>query len=107
MYALYGVSNDDGSITWTKASGNYSPANLGTTDGRRLLLSIKAIRIGLILRTSLLEKEEVAPETVSVFGDLGEDLTISQEFSGEALRYRYRTLESTIPLRNLLNVSSN
>lgn len=107
MYALYGVSNDDGSITWTKAIGNYSPANLGTTDGRRRLLSIKAIRIGLILRTSLLEKEEVAPEAVSVFGNLGSDLTISQELSGEALRYRYRTLESTIPLRNLLNVSNN
>lgn len=108
MYALYGIRNSDGSVTWTTATGDYSPANLSAAGSAAFnrRLSIKAVRIGLILRTSLLEKEEVGPASIELFSDLGDALKVTQDIPASERNYRYRTVESTIPLRNMLAVSS-
>ena len=106
MYALYGIRGSDGSISWVKATGDYAPASLGANDDAAFqrLLSIKAVRIGFILRTSLLEREDVGPESITLFSDLGEDLEVTEEILLAERNYRYRTIESTIPLRNLLSI---
>ncbi|GAB1368706.1 hypothetical protein MASR1M42_12560 [Azonexus hydrophilus] len=107
MYALYGIRNSDGSISWNEATGVYAPASLGANDevAFKRLLSIKAVRIGLILRTSLLEKEEVGPSSIKLFSDLGSPVEITENIPSDERNYRYRTIESTIPLRNLLSIS--
>jgi type IV pilus assembly protein PilW len=111
LHALYGIDTDnDGRVdSWQDpgASGSaYSPAALtaGTNAAAAVIARIKAVRVGLILRTSLQEKEQVAPATLSLFSDLGAGLTYTRTLNaatGER-NFRYRVAESTIPLRNSL-----
>ena len=106
MRALYGVDNDNnGTIdTWVdpSSSSTYTLAALmaGDQTAAGLLQSIKAIRVGLITRTSLPERETVAPATLTLFSDLG--LTYTRTLTTAERVYRYRTIESTIPIRNTM-----
>jgi type IV pilus assembly protein PilW len=112
LHALYGVdTNGDGVIdTWVSpSSGTYTVANLtaGTATASALIKSIKALRIGLILRTDLPEKNAVAAtSSVKLFQSLVDadaslsGLVYTRTFSGAELNYRYRTVEATIPVRN-------
>ena len=104
MHALYGVDNDnDGTIdNWVDPSSSttYTLAALmaGDQTAASLLQSIKAVRVGLITRTSLPERTSVAPETLTLFSDVG--LTHTRTLTAAERVYRYRTIESTIPIRN-------
>lgn len=109
MHALYGVDNDgDRTVDeWVSAASgsDYARDKLtaGTSAARTLLQRIKAIRVGLILRTTLPEKtaaETSTPKTLTLFDDLGDGLKHEREFSGDALKYRYRKVEATLVLRN-------
>jgi type IV pilus assembly protein PilW len=67
------------------------------------------VRIGLILRTSLPERDVVSTKALTLFSDLGSTLTYTRTLktdTEDATRrerhYRYRTVELTIPLRNPL-----
>lgn len=109
MHALYGVDSDgNGTIDdWVSAASgsDYAIDKLtdGTSSARTLLLRIKAIRVGLILRTTLPEKtaEETSTSSkLTLFDDLGEGLKHERELSGDALKYRYRVVEATLVLRN-------
>ncbi len=111
MHALYGVDSDaDGVIdSWVKpsvlaSSGTYAWANLtaGTLDAGRLIFQIKAVRVGLIMRTSLKEKNQVSPASLSLFSDLGSSIQYSRSLSDDERYYRYRTVEGTIAIRNAL-----
>lgn len=109
MHALYGVDSDsNGTLdTWAKADGNFTPANLmaGTAAALKNLKSIKAIRIGLIMRTSTLEKDDVAPASLTLFPDLNSAVQLTRTFASGEKKYRYRTVETTIPLRNQIMLS--
>lgn len=109
MHALYGVDSDNnGTVdTWTQASGNFTPANLmaGTAAALIRLKSIKAVRIGLIMRTSTLEKDDVAPASLTLFPDLASSVQLTRTFASGEKKYRYRTVETTIPLRNQIMLS--
>lgn len=137
LHALYGIDkNCDGKISsdeWVSPTDStYSVANLMSgsmqettnqpidaaarltacstlTTANDYLQKILAIRIGLILRTSLPEKDAVSLNTLTLFSDLGDDLTYTRTLktdTQDATRleqhYRYRTVEMTIPLRNPL-----
>lgn len=108
LHALYGVDSDNnGTVeTWINPSTTttYTLAALsaGTTAAADLLKSIKAIRVGLILRTALQERNVVAPTSVSLFSDLGAGLEYVRTLETAEQNFRYRTLESTIPLRNTM-----
>ena len=108
LHALYGVDTDgDGKVNdWVSpSSGDYSLAALsaGTSAAAGLLKNIKAVRVGLILRTSLPEKDVVSPTKLKLFSDIdGGSLTYSRTLAGDEQKYRYRTIEATIPLRNNL-----
>lgn len=42
------------------------------------------------------------PASLSLFADLGSSLTYTRSLTTAERRYRYRTLETTLPLRNNL-----
>jgi len=106
LHALYGIdTSGDGKIdSWVKAdSGSYTVAALsaGTTTAAKLLQTIKAVRVGLILRTSLPERDAVnTATTLTLFSDLGSSLSVTRALSSDEQHYRYRTVEATIPVRN-------
>jgi type IV pilus assembly protein PilW len=107
LHALYGLDSDgDGRIdSWASpASGDYAVSALsdGSAAAAGRLQTIKAIRLGLILRTTQPDSSTVAPAALSLFAELGSTLTLTRTLSSSERRYRYRTLESTIPLRNNL-----
>jgi type IV pilus assembly protein PilW len=107
LHALYGVDTDgDGKVNdWVSpSSGAYALASLsdGTSAAASLLKNIKAVRVGLILRTSLPEKDEVSPAKLELFSDLGSTLAFTRALDSTEQHYRYRTIEATIPLRNNL-----
>jgi len=109
LHALYGVdTNDDGTVdTWVAPSGSYTVESLsaGTPAAALLLRQIKAVRVGLILRSALPEKDAVTPGPLKLFTDLDADIQVSRSLSGDETHYRYRTLEETVPVRNNLLVS--
>jgi type IV pilus assembly protein PilW len=105
MRALYGVDvNNDGRVdTWTTATGSFAPATLTAADGSGSsnLCRIKAIRIGMIMRSAFEEKDVVSNSSLTLFNDVGLGVSIAVD-----PHFRYRTIETTIPLRNMLNVAS-
>ena len=112
MRALYGLDTTtppDGVLdTWIDpvAGSGYSQADLtdGSGAAQLKLRRIVAIRLGLILRTSLKERTAVVPDptTLTLFTDLGPGLQQTRSITGDDAFYRFRTIEITVPLRNVL-----
>ncbi|PLC44233.1 hypothetical protein C0Q88_05935 [Ralstonia pickettii] len=124
MHALYGIDpNNTGNVTWQAPTGAFDAATLsnGTQTAAANLYAIKAVRIGLIMRTSLPERAQqyvtsasapsapsaatatgvVSPGPLVLFADVpGQAYT--RKLTGAEQNYRYRVLEATIPLRNTL-----
>lgn len=104
LHALYGVdTRGDGTVgAWVSPdSGEYAATALadGSAAAAERLRRIKALRVGLILRTSQPEKAAVSDPSLKLFADLGA-LVRERALSNDERRFRYRTLEATIPLRN-------
>lgn len=117
MRVLYGIdANGDGRIDdngWVDPGVSpYTAAelNAGTTAARDALSNILAVRIGLILRTALSDRDRlsdfnargVTQVDARLFSDLGSPLEQVRVFTGDARGFRYRTVETTVPLRNML-----
>jgi type IV pilus assembly protein PilW len=104
LHALYGVdASGKGKLdTWVAPTGSYAPSALldGSTTAATTLMSIKALRVGLILRTALPERGAVSGASLTLFSDLGGTLAYTRPLSSAEQHYRYRTVEATIPLRN-------
>ncbi|KAF7599153.1 MAG: hypothetical protein CGU29_14980 [Candidatus Dactylopiibacterium carminicum] len=104
LHALYGLdTNGDGKVdSWSKPENDFAYAALttGSSAAASNISQIKAIRVGLILRTSLLEKEAPNSPSLTLFSDLGSDLAYSPALSTDNTLYRYRTMEFNVPLRN-------
>lgn len=110
MHAVYGIDNGSGGMNWVDPSGIYSAATLlnGSATSNTLLAGIKAVRIGLLLQSALPEKTAVSSgATVKMFSDLTPVGTPAPSYnrtlSSAEQNYRFRTVESTIPVRNVLN----
>jgi type IV pilus assembly protein PilW len=106
MRAIYGIDTLGNRTRggWADpGAGAFSAAalNTGTTAARTSLKLIVAVRLGLILRSSLRERDMIdQPRTVTLFAGLpGQRI---RTFTDEEMHYRYRTVEMTIPLRNML-----
>ena len=109
LHALYGVDRNSDDIVdeWVSPSDSgagYTVADLssGNAAAAERLTSTKALRVGLILRTALPERDEISGDELNLFADLGDTLQYTRKLSEQERRYRYRTLESTIPVRNNL-----
>ena len=126
MRAVYGLDTTtppDGIIdSWRPATGAFAASALtdGSAASRSLLRQIIAVRVGLILRTSLQERSAAtsasgatAQETfqqpnaanLTLFEGLtdagGTSLSYTRSVTGGDLLYRYRPVDVTIPLRNV------
>ncbi|HEU4460942.1 MAG TPA: PilW family protein [Methylibium sp.] len=110
LYAAYATDPGvlDGTIVWQAptATGAWSGASLsnGSAASNTLLREIVAVRIGVVMRSSLVEREDVAPASLTLFSDLpaGVQRTLDLTGAGESRRQRHRVVEVTVPLRNFL-----
>lgn len=114
LHALYGVDtdNDEKINAWVSPSGGdyaFTALTAGTSTAAGLLQRIKAVRIGLILRTSLREKLDAdgnpttrTPDSITLFHDLDSSLQYTRSFTATEKQFRYRSVEVTIPVRNNL-----
>jgi type IV pilus assembly protein PilW len=102
MHALYGVDTSPAtsSLTWVAPTGAFLSANLlaGTLAAATNLKRIKAIKIGVVMRTTLLERGTVSATTLELFGDTAVPVTVNLA----PTTFRYRSFEAVIPLRNAL-----
>lgn len=106
MHARYGVDTNGNQVLddWVDAVGNFSAANLlnGSPDALTNLQRILAVRIGLVLRTPLQERNAAAPGSLTLFQDL--PAAVQETFTPAAgdANFRFRTIEVTVPVRNTL-----
>jgi len=109
MRAIYGVDTNDDNVLdgWVDPTGAWSATTLrdGSVTSSQNLRRIVAVRLVLALRSSLLERDPVpATTTFTLYADLpaGSPTRALTYTGGDAARYRYRIIESTIPVRNNL-----
>jgi type IV pilus assembly protein PilW len=106
LRALYGIDNNgDGRIdAWVAPTGVYSAASLtdGSAAAQTRLLTIMAVRVGAILRSDRIEREDVSPATVTLFGDLPAAVQVTRNLTAAEQRQRFRGVEFTVPLRNVM-----
>jgi type IV pilus assembly protein PilW len=108
MRVLYGVDTvrtGQRQVTaWIKptASG-YTAADLttGSSAAQNNLQAILAVRVGLILRGDLIEKDNVSAGTLTLFSDLDSSVQYTFALPTDGTRQRYRAVEFTVPLRNV------
>ncbi len=107
LRARYGVDSDgDGRVdTWVSpATAPFDTATLldGSAASQRNLASIQALRVGLVLRSAAPERTAVSPAALALFADLAEPLRYSRTLTSEEQLLRFRTVEFTVPLRNVM-----
>lgn len=101
MEAIYGITNGAaGNFAWQAPIGAFAgPALLaGTAAANNNLQSITMVRVALVMRTNVAEKNAVSPTTLTLFNGTG----LEQIINGLDPRFRYRVIETTIPIRNAL-----
>jgi len=103
LYAVYGVDTDsNGTVdTWI------DPAATGYDIGTLMLAPdtmrhIVAARVALVMRGSLYEKEPVTGASLTIFEDLGATKKRTLSIATADRNFRYRVIDTTIPLRNML-----
>lgn len=113
LHAVYGLdTNDDGILdAWQSPTALWAgPALMdGSAASNARLRQIVAVRVGMVLRSSLVERElspgvPVAPANLPLFSDLPapNPITVDLTRAGENRNQRHRTVEITVPLRNFL-----
>lgn len=109
MRVLYGVDMKRTAVTrqvtqWIAPTDpNFTAATLtsGTPSSQADLQSVLAVRVGLILRGAQQDKDQVTPQTLTLFSSLGAGSTYTYTVPADNRRMRYRTVEFTVPLRNI------
>jgi type IV pilus assembly protein PilW len=107
LRAVYGVDSDsDGRVdSWqSPATAPWDAASLldGSATARVNLSRIVAVRVGLLVRTSVPERDAVSPTQLTLFPDLGAGLTYTRTLAADEQQLRWRVLDFTVPLRNVL-----
>lgn len=119
LKAQYGVdANCDGVLVWTDPVGAWSPANLllplplppGCTPGTPSIRQMRAVRVAIVTRSTQFEKDVVTPQypnampsgKLGMFCDPAPTCEVSMNLSADDQHYRYKVLETIVPLRNAL-----
>jgi type IV pilus assembly protein PilW len=107
LRVLYGVdTNDDGRIDSWQSPGTapWDAASLlnGSATARTNLSRIIALRVGLLVRNNTPERSAVSPGSLTLFADLGSTLQLTRTLTSSEQLLRWRTVEVTVPLRNVL-----
>ena len=105
MRALYGIADASGKlVNWVAPTGTtYGAAALtnGTDAAQQTLRSIVAVRVGLVLRSDLVEKAAVSATSLTMFTDMPAALRYTYTVPTGKQRQRFRPVEFTVPLRNV------
>lgn len=99
LKAQYGLDTDNDGIVdaWQDATGAvWSAANL-PKQPLATLQQIRAVRIAIVTRSPQYEKTEVTATPPSMF-----DGAVSMTLGADQRHYRYKVLETIVPLRNAL-----
>jgi type IV pilus assembly protein PilW len=99
LKAQYGLDTDNDGIvdTWQDATGGvWSAANL-PNQPLATVQQIRAVRIAIVTRSSQYEKDAVTAGPLTMF-----DGAVTMTLSGDQQHYRYKVLETVVPLRNAL-----
>lgn len=111
LHARYGIDTDGDRVLdrWTAAGGDYAIAALmdGSAAANARLRTIVAMRVGLVMRSARPdpdadENKPPTDATLTLFADLGSSLSQTLSLTKAERLFRYRTLEITVPMRNLL-----
>jgi type IV pilus assembly protein PilW len=107
MRVLYGVdTNGNGTVdTWVAPTlAGFTAAELtdGSGAAQARLRSILAVRVGVVVRSDLVDKTDVTPPTLELFSNLADEaLHRTFEVPVGTTQQRYRVVEFTVPLRNV------
>jgi type IV pilus assembly protein PilW len=106
MRVLLGVdSDDDGRVdAWVSpaaAPWNAATLNGGNATALQSANRILSVRVGLLLSNSSPERGDVSSTDVSLFADLG-TLKYTRTLSAADRKLRWRSLDFTVPLRNVI-----
>ncbi len=99
LKAQYGLdTNNDGIVdAWQDATGGvWSAANL-PTQPLATLRQIRAVRVAIVTRSAQYEKDAVTTGPLVMFDD-----AVSMTLDADDQHYRYKVLETVVPLRNAL-----
>lgn len=110
MYALYGIDSDADGVfdAWVSPQSTSSPYTIEklSTSNRADIAHIVALRVALVTRSPLKEKEAISTEELEVFSDLvdkdSQSLQRTVTLDASEQLYRHRVIEATIPIRNAL-----
>jgi type IV pilus assembly protein PilW len=106
LRVLYGVDSTGARSavdTWvapTAAGFTAAALTNGTSNAQTTLQNILSVRVGLVVRSDQVSKDDVTSGTLTLFGDLGTALSHSYTVPTATTNQRYRTVEFTVPLRN-------
>lgn len=102
MYARYGLDTNTNGVldAWAApdAAGFDIKSVMKTPATAR---QIVAVRVALVMRSSIADKTDVTSEIPIIFSDLASKIN-AVPLNGDDRRYRYRVVEFTVPLRNML-----
>lgn len=107
LRARYGIDTNDDRIVdqWVDpATSPWTAAELsaGTPAAQANIYRILAVRVALVLRNATPERSAVSGGSLVLFPDLATALQHTRTLTSDEQRYRYRVMDFTVPLRNLL-----
>ncbi|QRF57573.1 PilW family protein [Variovorax paradoxus] len=103
MYAIYGLdTNTDGILNEWKAPDATGFDIKTMMETPALSRQVVAVRVALVLRTSTYEKEAVSSTIPAMFVGTGAARNAVTLTSDDDKHYRWRVVEFTVPLRNVL-----
>jgi type IV pilus assembly protein PilW len=97
MKALYGVEVA-GAIQWRKPNGAYRFDKVQNNISK--INAIKAIKLALVMKTDLQEKDRVSNNSIWLFNDTNRRTRF--KITGTDRKFRHQLFEVTIPVRNNL-----
>lgn len=102
--AAYGVSSSAANNyveSWVLPTGSWAMASLT----RATIGQIRAVRLAVVARSALREKEQVSGESIALFADTSA-IARTVSLSADERHYRYRVYDVIVPLRNMVLAGS-
>jgi type IV pilus assembly protein PilW len=103
LKAQYGLDTDNDGIvnSWQDATGAWAAANVPALP-LATLQQVRAIRVAIVTRSAQYEKDPVTTGPLVMFDNTLGGHDVSMSLTTDDTHYRYKVLETVIPLRNAL-----
>ncbi|HVK56084.1 MAG TPA: PilW family protein, partial [Burkholderiales bacterium] len=110
LQGAYGIDNNGDNVVdvWAAPVNNFSADSLsdGSPKAASALASIKAIRLAIIARSALFEREMVSGQDWSLFSD-NATIEVKGKLTNDERHFRYHVFDVVIPLRNMLLIPNS